>query len=200
MAILIVCALIILYFSDFEYLPGEPEPVFDKRARILCGRPGGEKFGYVNIKDCGTALRYFGINSSCDEACAGLLSCVRACPNNAIGPGLEVDPGKCTACGNCVSACPQGLILLEDVSREVYIKCVSSLGPQETADVCGSGCTRCYICMDACNYRAIYIDEKGFPRIDYSLCTYCSNCLRKCPSKAIARIRNPGVFAQNDQT
>lgn len=50
-----------------------------------------------------------------EDACTGCLSCVRACPCNAmrrptggIGP-LHV-PEACTRCFDCVRACPAGAL------------------------------------------------------------------------------------------
>ena len=55
--------------------------------------------------------------------------------------GIKIDLEKCIGCGNCVSACPFGLI--EVVKGKVLIK---------------DGCTFCGACWDACDYYAIAIE------------------------------------------
>lgn len=55
--------------------------------------------------------------------------------------GIKIDLEKCIGCGNCVSACPFGLI--EVVKGKILIK---------------DGCTFCGACRDACGYYAIAIE------------------------------------------
>ena len=55
--------------------------------------------------------------------------------------GIQIDLEKCAGCGNCVPACPFGL--LEIVDDKVRLK---------------EGCTLCGACRDACSYDAISIE------------------------------------------
>ncbi len=55
--------------------------------------------------------------------------------------GINFDLEKCTGCGNCVPACPFGL--LEIVDGKVRLK---------------DGCTLCGACRDACSFEAITIE------------------------------------------
>ena len=60
--------------------------------------------------------------------------------------GIEFDLEKCTGCGNCVPACPFGL--LEIVDDKVRMK---------------EGCTLCGACRDICTFDAITIETEDAP-------------------------------------
>jgi electron transfer flavoprotein alpha subunit len=60
--------------------------------------------------------------------------------------GITIDLEKCVGCGNCVPACPFGL--LEIVDDKVQLK---------------EGCTLCGACRDACSYDAISIEVAPEP-------------------------------------
>ena len=60
--------------------------------------------------------------------------------------GIDFDLEKCTGCGNCIPACPFGL--LEIVDDKVQLK---------------EGCTLCGACRDACSYDAITIEVAASP-------------------------------------
>lgn len=56
--------------------------------------------------------------------------------------GINIDPDKCTGCGNCLPACPFGVIeLVDDIAR------------------INEGCNLCAACLDVCPYDAITIDD-----------------------------------------
>ncbi len=54
---------------------------------------------------------------------------------------IQIDLDKCTGCGNCIPACPFGLIEITD--EKAYIN---------------EGCTLCGACQEACDYEAILIE------------------------------------------
>ncbi len=79
--------------------------------------------------------------------------CKEACPTGALDYNesgvLNVDDSKCIGCGNCVTACIYGGIVLEPVSRKA-IKC----------DLCNGDPA----CIKACEYKAISLvrsDHEG---------------------------------------
>jgi len=55
--------------------------------------------------------------------------------------GIKIDYSKCTVCGNCLPACPFGLIELVD--DKIQVK---------------EGCNLCGACRDTCNYDAITLE------------------------------------------
>ena len=56
--------------------------------------------------------------------------------------GIHIDRDKCVDCGNCVPACPFGLLELVDDKIQVM-----------------EGCTLCGACQEACEYGAIIIED-----------------------------------------
>ncbi|MGE5384858.1 MAG: ferredoxin-type protein NapF [Betaproteobacteria bacterium] len=129
---------------------------------------------------------------------------------------------RCTACGDCVSACPTGLLK-------------QSPGTFPYADFAAATCDFCGRCADACQPAALVrgagrpwnltavIDDACLarravvcrtcgeqcdagairfspvlggvarPEIDIERCTGCSDCLAGCPTHAIAIARAPAL-------
>ncbi|MDD5338584.1 MAG: electron transfer flavoprotein subunit alpha [Dehalococcoidales bacterium] len=56
--------------------------------------------------------------------------------------GIKIDQKKCTMCGNCVAACPFGVLDVAD--DKIIVK---------------DGCVVCGACKDACAYEAIILEE-----------------------------------------
>ncbi len=44
-------------------------------------------------------------------------------------------------------------------------------------------CTRCGLCMDACETSIIKIGDGGYPKVDFALaeCSFCEKCVQVCP-------------------
>lgn len=125
---------------------------------------------------------------------------------------LKYDSSICTGCRICEEACRlthyQGNEL-----NSARIKIQSTWPDQEQAAVCRQcpkphcvpacpnealrqengiikldreRCTRCYLCFEACPFRAKVIDPQGFP----SFCDTCNGtyqCAAFCPAKALKR-------------
>lgn len=94
---------------------------------------------------------------------------------------------SCTGCGDCVDACPEGVI---------------RIGPGGLAQVAfeSGGCTLCGACADACEPKAIDRGAAPLPfphrmRITSRCLTdrgiVCESCRDACPERAIS-LRLPG--------
>jgi heterodisulfide reductase subunit A len=53
------------------------------------------------------------------------------------------------------------------------------------AQVDGTKCAACLICVRACPFGVPFINEKGYSEIDPSKCHGCGVCASECPAKAI---------------
>ncbi len=51
-----------------------------------------------------------------------------------------------------------------------------------------SKCNKCHECIKYCNYGAIILDEKGYPKIINYMCEGCGVCKLVCPNNAISLI------------
>lgn len=123
-------------------------------ARLLCA--GGsdvatKKAEYHGHRTCVAAASVSTGGKGCSWGCIGLADCERACSFGAItmGPtGLPVvDPAKCTACNDCVVACPKDLFQILPVTRRLLVQCKSALEGDAAQAVCKVACTACGKCV-----------------------------------------------------
>ncbi len=106
---------------------------------------------YHGPRSCKTA-DLVGGHTECQWGCLGLDDCERACTFGAMEMvnGLPVvDAELCTACGQCVRACPRDIISLQPMDPAhgiVYVACKSEdKGPLSKKN-CDVGCIGCGIC------------------------------------------------------
>ncbi len=122
---------------------------------------------------------------------------------------------QCTQCGDCITACPENILLRSNLSR--YPKIDFSLGEctfcHACVDVCptqaldkhltkpwrmkvtvGEACLAkkqviCVTCREQCEARAIrFIAIAGrisLPEITMDACTGCGACVAPCPAQAL---------------
>lgn len=122
---------------------------------------------------------------------------------------------RCTGCGDCVRACPQGVLLRGDggLAQIAFDRAGCSLCG-DCARVCPTGAidasavapafpwkvavseaclsrrgVECRVCGDACDARALrFVPAPGGIaqlRIDADACTGCGDCVGVCPVRAI---------------
>jgi Na+-translocating ferredoxin:NAD+ oxidoreductase RNF subunit RnfB len=146
------------------------------------------KYEYYGVRDCNKAALVPGRgNKKCSYGCMGFGSCVTACAFDAIHiiDGIAyVDKEKCTGCSACVVQCPNKLIEMVPASARHLVACSSLDKGKEVKLACSVGCIGCKLCVKACEFDAITVDN-NLARIDYSKCTNCGKCAAVCPVKVI---------------
>ncbi len=163
-----------------------------KVARLACA--GGKNVAvqravYEGIPSCRAADLTTGGGKGCIWGCLGLADCERACSFGAITmneQGLPVvDVDKCTACGDCVAACPRKLFSIHPVTDRLWVACKNE-NPAEAAEreceVACIGCGRC--AMDA--PQGVIVMKNNLAVIDYELNDRTSqDIIKRCPTGAI---------------
>ena len=141
--------------AEIAALLGVEQGAVDKRvARLHCagGRSAVRVLArYEGSPTCAAAALSQHGGRSCSYGCLGLGDCERACGFGAIRmneEGLpEVDPERCTACGDCVSACPARLFSLEPLNHRVLLQCSSPLVGDAARASCAVACDGCGRCV-----------------------------------------------------
>lgn len=146
------------------------------------------KYNYYGTADCKKAAMAPGKGpKQCSYGCTGFGSCVKVCQFDAIhvmdGVAI-VDKEKCTSCGLCIKECPNHLIELVPYTSGHFVQCNSNDKGKDVKSGCSIGCIGCMMCTKVCESDAIHV-KNNLASIDYSKCTNCGNCAKKCPTKVI---------------
>lgn len=174
-----------------------------KVARLLCA--GGANVSvqladYAGLDSCAAASTVAGGGKGCAWGCLGFGDCAVVCEFDAIGMDENrlpvVDVVKCTACGDCVDACPKGLFEILPLDRRLIVQCRSALEGDAVLELCQAGCTACGKCaLDAA--PGLITMQRGLPVIDYSKNVLASpDAVRRCPTGAIAWVDGAQRFAR----
>ena len=164
-----------------------------KVARLLCA--GGtdvavQAGAYTGYSSCRAAATVAGGPKECTWGCLGLADCRTSCTFDAItmSPnGLPVvDLEKCTACGDCVRACPKQLFEVMPVRSRLIVQCRSLLEGDTALATCRVACTGCGLCAaDAPDglvtmFRNLPVVQREKTELETAIATY------RCPTGAIA--------------
>jgi Na+-translocating ferredoxin:NAD+ oxidoreductase subunit B len=161
-------------------------------ARLLCA--GGSdvapaKASYIGITSCAAAVSVGGGGKGCAWGCVGHGDCAVSCTFDAIvmnERGLPVvDIDKCTACGDCVDACPLDLFTIMPLDHHLIVQCRNLLNGDAATSVCAVACNACGKCVQDAEPGLIEI-RRGLAVIDYGRIGLASErAIERCPTGAI---------------
>ncbi len=169
--------------------PGER----DKRvARLRCAGGKAQAYQiaeYWGFENCRAASVVSGGGKGCSWGCLGLGDCEVSCTFDAIvmsANGLPVvDIDKCTACGDCVDACPRGLFELRPLRNKLFVQCSSPLSGDAAIALCSATCDACGRCAADAAPGLIHM-ENNLPVVDYSAGgPALPEATHRCPTGAI---------------
>jgi ferredoxin len=160
-------------------------------ARLLCA--GGSdvaprKAVYDGIESCAAAVAVSGGGKACPWGCVGLADCAVVCDFDAIRMNdvdlPVVDVEKCTACGDCVDACPLDLFVLLPLEDKLIVQCRNLLEGEAATALCAVACNACGRCaMDAPDVVSM---KDGLAVVDYDRIDQATPAaVARCPTGAI---------------
>jgi electron transport complex protein RnfB len=172
-------------------------------ARLLCA--GGcdvapRHADYLGLQTCRAAAAVAGGGKACAWGCLGLADCEVSCTFDAIymnDVGLPVViPDKCTACGDCVEACPKDLFTLMPVEQKLIVQCKNLLEGDEATDACAAACNACGRCV-ADGAPGLISMVNGLAVIDYDKNALASpDAIKRCPTGAIVWVEGAQQLGQ----
>jgi Na+-translocating ferredoxin:NAD+ oxidoreductase subunit B len=188
--------------ADVAAYLGVDAGVAEKRvARLLCA--GGSdvaprKATYRGIGSCAAAVSASGGGKGCAWGCVGFGDCAVSCTFDAIAMNAHglpvVDPDRCTACNDCVVACPLDLFTLMPVEHRLLVQCRNLLEGDAATSVCAVACNACGRCVLDAPAGLITI-RQGLAVIDYDRVELANPAATaRCPTGAIAWLDSSSQF------
>jgi len=160
-------------------------------ARLLCA--GGsqvapQKAIYDGLESCAAAVAVSGGGKACPWGCVGLSDCAVSCDFDAIRMNEfdlpEVDIELCTACGDCVEACPLDLFVLMPLDHKLIVQCKNLLEGESATDLCTVACNACGRC--AVDEPNVVTMQSGLAVVDYDAIDRATPAaIARCPTGAI---------------
>jgi Na+-translocating ferredoxin:NAD+ oxidoreductase RNF subunit RnfB len=159
-------------------------------ARLACA--GGSNTArnraqYEGLPSCRAAELVAGGGKACFWGCLGLADCELVCDFDAIymdAHGLPVViEDACTACGDCVDACPKDLFSLHPVSHRLWVACKNLAQGEAVIADCEVGCDACGRC--AADAPGVITMVDNLPVVDYERNHNVRAAIDRCPTGAI---------------
>jgi Na+-translocating ferredoxin:NAD+ oxidoreductase RNF subunit RnfB len=175
-----------------SYLGVDAGAIDKKVARLRCA--GGsdvsaQRAEYRGLPTCAAAAAVAGGGKGCTWGCLGLADCRVACTFDAIDmndvgiPVVDVD--KCTACGDCVEACPKDLFVIMPLSQHLFVQCRNLVAGDEVLEQCRVACTACGRCVQDAAPGLISV-ATGVAVIDYEKAFLADpRATERCPTDSI---------------
>ncbi len=169
--------------------PGQQER---RVARLRCAGGKAQAYQiaeYRGFDNCRAASVVSGGGKGCSWGCLGLGDCQISCTFDAISMnsnGLPVvDIDRCTACGDCVDACPRRLFVLVPLQQKLFVQCSSPLSGDNAKALCTVACDACERCAADAAPGLIRMHE-NLPLVDYSAGgPALPEATHRCPTGAI---------------
>jgi Na+-translocating ferredoxin:NAD+ oxidoreductase RNF subunit RnfB len=161
-------------------------------ARLLCAggtNVAAQQAEYRGLPTCAAAAAVAGGGKACAWGCIGYGDCAVSCDFGAITMlpnGLpQVALALCTACGDCVDACPKGLFQIVPLDQKLLVQCRSLIDGDEALEACRVACTTCSKCvLDAA--PGVVSIESGVAVVNYEKNMLADpSATRRCPTGAI---------------
>ena len=187
-----------------EYLGVDAGEEEKRVARLHCAGGLGRALqvaAYEGHETCRAAHLVGGGGLECSWGCLGLADCLVACDFDAIHMNAlklpVVDVAKCTACGDCVDACPRDLFDIIPLSHHLVVQCKAPLAADEARRICKVVCDACGRCaQDAAPGLITMVDN--LPVVDYSAGGPAApEATFRCPTGAIEWVVE-GQFADSN--
>ena len=160
-------------------------------ARLACA--GGTNVArnrarYAGLRSCRAATVVAGGGKGCFWGCLGLGDCERVCEFDAIVMNRHDLPvvidDACTACGDCVEACPKDLFSLHPTSHRLWVACKNLERGDAALSECEVACDACGKCAaDAPPGVITMVDN--LPVVNYAGPQNARNAIERCPTGAI---------------
>jgi electron transport complex protein RnfB len=156
-----------------ELLDVDPGRQEKRVARLHCAGGRGQAYQiaeYRGFESCRAASVVSEGGKGCPWGCLGLADCLNACDFDAIemnANGLpQVSVDKCTACGDCVAACPRDLFDLMPLSHHLVVQCRAPLAGDMATSLCTTACDACGRCAADAAPGLIRMED-NLPVVDY---------------------------------